>query len=90
MASGTPLIYPPRHGFAEHRSLDRCLRTWGAGVPISSREFRSLRLNRALERALEIKPAPPPFPADGAGRIARYLTAICRRPNARVPWPPQA
>ena len=52
MASGTPLIYPPRHGFAEHRSLDRCLRDWGGGVPISSREFRSLRLNRALERAL--------------------------------------
>ena len=23
MASRTPLIYPPRHGFAEHRSLDR-------------------------------------------------------------------
>jgi hypothetical protein len=87
MASGTPLVYPPRHGFAEHRSLDRSLRGWGAGVPISSLEFRSLRLNRALERALQVKPGPPPFPPDGAIRIARYLTAICRHPNAPPPWP---
>ena len=29
MSSRTPLIYPPRHGFAEHRSLDRCLCAWG-------------------------------------------------------------
>jgi predicted glycosyltransferase len=86
MASGTPLIYPPRHGFAEHRSLDRSLRAWGGGVPISSREFRSLRLKRALQKALTIKPAAPPFPTDGAVRIARYLTAICRRPNTRPPW----
>ncbi len=86
MASGTPLIYPPRHGFAEHRSLDRSLRDWGAGVPISSREFRSLRLNRALAKALEIKPAPPPFPPDGAVRIAGYLTEICRGRNARPVW----
>ena len=86
MSSGTPLIYPPRHGFAEHRSLDRTLRHWGAGVPISSREFRSLKLNRALERALEIKPAAPPFPSDGAVRISGYLTAICRRPNVLPVW----
>ena len=47
MARGTPIIYPPRHGFAEHRSLDRCLRDWGGGLPISSLEFRSLRVKRA-------------------------------------------
>ena len=83
MASRTPLIYPPRHGFAEHRILDRSLRAWDGGVPISAREFRSLRLNRALERALQVAPGPPPFPSDGAVRIARYLTALCRRPQTR-------
>jgi hypothetical protein len=88
MASGTPLIYPPRRGFAEHRVLDRSLRNWGAGVPISSREFRSLSLNRALDKALNTKPVAPPFPPDGAIRIARYLTAICRAPNALAAWPP--
>lgn len=83
MASRTPLIYPPRHGFAEHRILDRCLRDWGGGVPISSRDFRSLRLSRSLDRALQIDPGPAPFPPDGASRIARILTALCRRPQSR-------
>jgi hypothetical protein len=77
MASGTPMIYPPRRGFAEFRSLDRALRDWPGGVPISSRDFQGLRLERALDRALSVKPGPPPFPADGAAQIARHLAAIC-------------
>ena len=86
LAQGTPLIYPPRHGFAEHRSLDRCLRNWGGGVPISSREFRSLNLDQALDRALSIEVGPPPYRTDGAKRIARFLTAVCRRQDARLAW----
>jgi hypothetical protein len=83
MGHRTPLIYPPRHGFAEHRILDRCLRAWGGGIPISSRDFRSLRLKGALERAFQVEPGPPPFRADGASRIAKFLTEICRRPRSR-------
>ena len=33
MVAGTPLIYPPRTGFAEHRALDRAFRAWGGGLP---------------------------------------------------------
>ena len=47
MASGTPMIYPPRTGFAEFRSLDRALRAWGGGVPVSSRDFFTLRLDQS-------------------------------------------
>jgi predicted glycosyltransferase len=78
IARGTPMIYPPRKGFAEFRSLDRTLRAWSGGLPISARDFRALKLERALERALEIKPGPPPFPTDGASRIAKYVTRLCR------------
>jgi hypothetical protein len=78
MASGTPLIYPHRQGFAEHRILDRCLREWGGGVPLSAREFRSLSLSRALAQALSIEIAAPPYPADGGNKVAEYLTSICR------------
>ena len=78
MARGTPMIYPPRSGFAEYRSLDRALRAWGGGVPISSRDFFTLKLDRALARALEIRPGPAPYPTDGAKRIASHLTALCR------------
>jgi hypothetical protein len=78
MASGTPMIYPPRRGFSEFRVLDRALRLWGAGVPISSRNFTTLRIGRALEQAFRMKPGPPPFPTDGATRIARHLTSLCK------------
>jgi hypothetical protein len=78
MARGTPMIYPPRSGFAEFRSLDRALRGWGGGVPISSRDFRALKLEHALERALATEPGLSPFPVDGAKRIALHLTTACR------------
>jgi hypothetical protein len=78
MASGTPIIYPPRRGFAEFRALDRALRAWGGGLPISSRDFRALRLERLLERAFHADPGPPPFAADGAASIAQHLTRVCR------------
>jgi hypothetical protein len=80
MASGTPMVYPPRRGFAEFRALDRALRAWSGGLPISSRDFRDLRLERVLERALQTEPGPPPFPTNGASRIAEHLTRVCRNP----------
>ena len=81
MANGTPMIYPPRRGFAEFRALDRGLRSWSGGVPIASRDFREFKLERALDRALHAEPGPAPFPTDGAARIARYLTAVARAPR---------
>jgi hypothetical protein len=84
MARGTPMIYPPRHGFGEYRSLDRALRAWGGGVPISSRDFQALNLDRALDRALEIEPGPVPYAIDGAKRIAAHLTNLCRLSRRRT------
>ncbi len=77
MVAGTPMIYPPRTGFAEHRALDRALRAWGGGVPASAREFAEFRLERLLDRALALTPGPPPFPSDGAARVAERLTQTC-------------
>ncbi len=82
MVAGTPMIYPPRTGFAEYRALDRALRAWGGGLPASAREFAELRIERQLEKAFALKPGPPPFPADGAARIAERLTRTC---EARPP-----
>jgi len=83
MACGTPMIYPPRRGFAEYRVLDRALRTWGGGVPLSSRDFRAMRLERALKLAFRLSPGPPPFPRDGAARIASHLAALCQPSSGR-------
>ena len=73
MVAGVPLIYPPRTGFAEHRALDRALRTWGGGLPASTRDFAALNLGRLLDQAFALKPGPPPYPADGADKIVKHL-----------------
>jgi hypothetical protein len=78
MVAGTPIIYPPRTGFAEHRALDRALRSWGGGLPATSRDFAELRIEGLLDRAFSLEPGPPPFPADGASRAAERLTESCR------------
>jgi hypothetical protein len=83
MACGTPMIYPPRRGFAEFRVLDRALRTWGGGVPLSSRDFRAMRLEDALNSAFRLSPGAPPFPPDGAARIAAQLATLCRPSSGR-------
>jgi hypothetical protein len=79
MVAGTPMIYPPRSGFAEHRALDRALRSWGGGIPVSTRRFAELRLERALDQAFAQSPGPPPFRDDGAAKIASLLTKACRQ-----------
>jgi hypothetical protein len=85
MVSGTPMIYPPRTGFAEHRALDRALRAWGGGVPASARAFAEFRLESHLNKALALKPGAPPFPADGAARVADRLAQTCQStPPRRV------
>jgi hypothetical protein len=77
MVAGTPMLYPPRTGFAEFRALDRALRAWGGAVPLSARTFSEMRLERPLETAFALKPGPPPFRADGAARVAERLAETC-------------
>jgi hypothetical protein len=83
MAASTPIVYPPRRGFSEFRALDRALRAWGGGIPVSSRDFQSFRLDRALDRALSLGPLTPKYPIDGAERVAEHLVALCRRESRR-------
>lgn len=77
MALGTPMIYPPRRGFSEFRALDRALRSWGGGIPVSSRQFSGFRLEQALDQAFALGHLPAPYATDGAARVAAHLAAIC-------------
>lgn len=82
MEAGVPLVYPPRRGFAEHRALDRALRGWGGGRPLSSRDFREFRLRPVLDGLHAGVRFPAPYPADGAARVAERLAAACRKREA--------
>ncbi len=79
MAAGTPFIYPPRVGFAEHRALGRVMRQWGGGLPASSRDFADMRIEPLLRKAFAMTPGPAPYPIDGAQTVADHLTAVCRK-----------
>ncbi len=81
MAARTPLIYPPRTGFAEHGALDRALKRWGGGFPVSSRDFREFRVERPLEQAFAARPGPAPFPIDGADRVVATLIEAIENPS---------
>ena len=76
IVAGTPLIYPPRTGFAEHAALERALEAWGGGVRIDPDDFRGLRLDAALDHAFSLRTGPPPYPTDGARRVARHLANL--------------
>lgn len=83
MVAGTPMIYPPRTGFAEHRALDRALRRWGGGLPATARAFASFRIEPLLGRAFSLRPGPPPFAADGAARVAERIVETCMAGRGR-------
>ncbi len=76
MTHRTPLVFPPRFGFCEHRALAAGLRQWGGGVPVSTREFKELRLRRALDSAASLRPGPAPYPTDGAQRCAHEILKL--------------
>ncbi len=71
-----PFIYPPRTGFAEHEALERALTAWGGGIRVSPDDFHAFRLDDALACAFALRPGPPPYPSDGATRVARHLSKV--------------
>jgi UDP:flavonoid glycosyltransferase YjiC (YdhE family) len=83
MVHGTPLVFPPRHGFTEHRVLASALRRWGGGVSISTADFKNCRVQSPILRALEWRRVAAPWPVDGARRCAREIVRVAANPQRR-------
>jgi len=78
MSHRTPLIFPPRHGFAEHRILAASLRRWGGGIGVSTREFKEMRVLSSLDRAIALRPAVAPWPTNGARCCVAEILRVAR------------
>ena len=58
MAAGTPMIYPPATRVRGISLTRPRLASWSGGVPISSRDFRKFKLERALNAPCNRSPVP--------------------------------
>ena len=77
IANSVPLIYLPRHGFAEHEALVLGMTQWGGGVEISEPDFFAGNWGDALSAAQSAAPDPAVFPTNGAEVIAQQLMEYC-------------
>ncbi len=73
IANSVPLIYLPRHGFAEHNALVLGMRQWGGGIELSEAAFHAGDWGDALNAAQNARPDPAVFAANGAEVIAQKL-----------------
>ena len=73
IANSVPLIYLPRHGFAEHEALVLGMKEWGGGVEISETAFFAGEWAEALQTALAAYPNPNAYATNGAEVIAQTL-----------------
>ena len=78
IANSVPLVYLPRHGFAEHDALVLGMNHWGGGIEISEAAFHAGDWDRALQSALNAQPDPSFFKTNGAEVVAHRLTELCQ------------
>ncbi len=79
IANSIPLIYLPRHGFAEQDALVLGMNKWGGGIAISEAEFHAGDWADALQSALAARPDPHSFQTNGTEVIAQKLMELHRQ-----------
>jgi hypothetical protein len=83
MVHRTPIVFPPRFGFVEHKVLADALRRWGGGLAVGTSDFKTLNLRGAIERLLECRPRIAPWPTNGAIQSVREIMRITRMSRRR-------
>jgi UDP:flavonoid glycosyltransferase YjiC (YdhE family) len=84
MMHGTPLLYPPRGHFAEFPALDRAVRSWGGGYPLSREAFAALDWRPALAAVIE-RGRLKLRTSDGAGLCAAAIEKLYPGESWRKP-----
>jgi len=77
LLNGTPILYLPREGFAEHPVLDRAIVKWGGGICLPKNDFYGLNWDYALKK-ISSSNRPTPIKSDGAEVCAREIEQLCR------------
>ncbi|MBD3240480.1 MAG: hypothetical protein GF331_07830 [Chitinivibrionales bacterium] len=77
LLDGVPLIYLPRHEFAEYAALEAGVEQWGGGVRLSQEQFRSLEWGDALDAAVS-RGRLPAIPDTGARFCADSIVELVK------------
>lgn len=87
VATGRPLLFPPRPDFAEAEALEKAMVEYGLGVPLTDDSFRALDWADGLKRAAELKKEMEErgrsIPCDGAQACAEIIARTWR--EGRIP-----
>lgn len=76
IASGIPILYPPRPDFAEAVALERGMESFGLGVPLSAERYQQLDFKEAFAKAREMRVAANRAKCDGAEVCAEVLARL--------------
>jgi L-arabinokinase len=75
LANGTPIVYPPRRGFAEFAALEAGITDWEGGRRLSEAEFLGVEWGSVLAN-IPARGTLTPQPAPGGAAIAAYLAEL--------------
>ncbi len=75
LRAGTPLVFCPRAGFAEHAALEAAVLKAGVGVPIALEDFLRALWGDALDH-VPPRHAFPPRDAPGGARCAQIIASL--------------
>ena len=86
VATGTPLLYPPRPQFAEMTAVDRDMAAWGGGLAMPEGDFLNLEWRPDLERLAGLRRPPEALDCSGGAACAAHFTRCWRggKPGAPV------
>ena len=79
MACGTPIIYPPRQGFSEFRAPRPLAPRLGRRRPGLRPRLLRLQAGPGPRPRLNLGTLTPPYPTDGAERVADHLAGLCQQ-----------
>lgn len=76
IASGIPILYPPRPDFAEAVALERGMESFGLGVALSAERYQQLDFKEAFARANKLRAAAIRPKCDGADVCSEVLMKL--------------
>lgn len=78
IAASTPMLYPPRPGFAEQTAVEEIMARWGGGIAIPEEPFKALAWRPYLEQVGSLRMRPEAVDCTGGEVCAGWIEEAWR------------